>query len=793
MLFSKTDCASASICDQGGLDCPENQGTGPVLEACDYLRLCETAGEIGFWRFDLRTESVFWSQRVFEIHGVSEADFSPTYENAISFYHPDDRARVTEHVEAAIAKKGGFQYGLRLVRRDRKIRHVLSRGECRVGMTGEVEHLYGVFIDVTEFIQSKLEFETLIEATYDGYWDWHLKDDYEYMSPRFWQILGYEPTEMPNHPSAWQDKIFAEDLERALEAFDRHVTSRGTEPYDLAVRYRHKQGHTVTVQCRGSIIEWDADGSPVRMIGTHTDLTERKQAEEALLESETRFSLTAQGASVGIVDWIDIETDEAFYSDYFHDLFGLEKGSLPPSVKSFQERIHPDDLPSVYEAVSQHIKSREPLRFQFRARHASGQYRWYLGSGQAIWNEQGRAKRMIGSISDIQDLKDAKEEAEAANRAKSAFLASMSHELRTPMNGVLGMAQVLEQTDLSSRQAKMVKTILSSGENLLKILNDILDLSKIEAGKLEMEQTQFCFDEVLSPLKHMYTERAEERGLAIRFEFEGDIEAQVQGDVVRIRQILYNLIDNAIKFTQRGLVTITLELGRPKGTTLQLRGSVKDTGIGMSDEVVSRLFTPFTQADSSTTRKYGGTGLGLSICRSLVSLMGGEISVVSQEGQGSDFTFTIPLEAIELEPDAACRGGNRSRSGLCDSGKPRLLIAEDNHFNQEVIRAMLEAMDAEITMVEDGQGAIEAAQSSAYDLILMDVQMPGMDGVSATQAIREREGRLNAKPVPIIAVTANVMPEQVKDYQQVGMNDFIRKPVMVQELYDKISVYCRCD
>ena len=381
----------------------------------------------------------------------------------------------------------------------------------------------------------------------------------------------------------------------------------------------------------------------------------------------------------------------------------------------------------------------------------------------------------------MDELVEARDAAEAANVLKSHFLANMSHEIRTPLNGVLAMAQIMAMGDLQPKQRERLGVIRQSGEALLTVLNDVLDLSKIEAGRMELEATDFDIEELASALEAAHQPAASHKGLSFSVETTMAARGVRRGDLTRLQQILNNLLANAVKFTHVGEVRMLID-GEGEGGSGGLKVSVTDTGIGVPSDKLPLLFQKFSQVDSSTTRQFGGTGLGLAICRELAQLMGGNVWAESLQGVGSTFFVSLPLQRVA--PGAAAQpAGAITAPSAAEISSLRILAAEDNATNQLVLKTVIATFGLDVDIVPDGQKAVEAWASGDYDLILMDIQMPVMDGITATREIRAVEARSGRRRTPIIALSANAMVHQVKEYLNAGMDMHVAKPIQLAKLH----------
>ena len=534
---------------------------------------------------------------------------------------------------------------------------------------------------------------------------------------------------------------------------------------------------------------WDNSGAVEGVLAVATDITASRKAAQRLRASEERWQLALRGNNDGLFDW-NAATNEVFFSARWKQILGYEERELENRNEEWESRVHPDDLPRVQRELRDHLDHKTAFySTEYRMRAKDESYKWILARGQALWDESGNTVRLVGSHTDITErklaeevMRQAKVEAEMASRAKSEFLANMSHEIRTPMNGVLGMIELALETELAPEQRGYLDTSKHSAQSLLMLLNDILDLSKIEAGRLELAPTAFslrrCLDEAVS----MIAVAAEQKGLLSTVDVSAETPDFLVGDPVRLRQVVLNLLGNAIKFTDSGQVSVRVELLERNQTQPVLHFLVKDTGIGIPEEKQGLIFQPFRQADGSSSRRYEGTGLGLAICTRLVALMDGNIWVESRVGAGSTFHFTVPFLAAAELPSRGNVQPEAARVLLKPAGRAyKILLAEDNLVNQRLVFAALRKQGHDIEVATNGHEVLAAVERAPFDLILMDVQMPQMDGLEATAAIRENEKGSRGR-MPIVAMTAHAMKGDMERCLDAGMDDYLTKPVDLDRL-----------
>jgi PAS domain S-box-containing protein len=672
--------------------------------------------------------------------------------------------------------------------------------------TGAVIGTFGLSRDITarremeEALRTvNQRFKVAADSAGLGVWEYNLQTGTLEWDQRMYELYGVTAS-MGHQPyTLWSNHLHPDDRERS----ERELTAAiaGGPPFNTTFRVVLPGQGGIRYLRAAAHVERDAQGQALRMTGVNFDVSERMRAEAELRETMTLLNAVLNSATqVSII---------AVKPDGLISVFnaGAQKmlGYAPEEVIGKETALHFHDVAELRDRAGR-------LSQQWGRKVHTGQvliepaqlgkaeewhYRRKDGSTvpvslavTAMQDDQDNMFGYLGIARDIslqqeseRQLREAVHKANQANQAKSQFLANMSHEIRTPMNAVLGLTYLLERTALDPDQASTLNKISQAGKSLLAIINDVLDISKIEAGEMQLEQSPFALLSLLADLEQLLAGQAHAKGISFELDVGTDVPPMVAGDATRLGQVLTNLISNAIKFTHFGGVQLKVRNQGRHDDRLRVRFTVQDSGIGIAADALDKIFTPFAQADTSTTRRFGGTGLGLSIVKQLVRLMGGEMGVASQEGSGSEFWVEIDYEVIET-PAAERSGSARTGKSAGLSGL-RVLVADDNTINLEVARRILELEGAHVRVVNNGQEAVDllAAEATAIDLVLMDVQMPVMDGLEATQQIRKQ---LALSTLPILALTAGITKDEHQRIRLAGMNDIIAKPFNPPDLVARI-------
>ncbi len=511
-----------------------------------------------------------------------------------------------------------------------------------------------------------------------------------------------------------------------------------------------------------------------------SEIIRRREVETRLRDREERYELAISGTNDGIWDW-NITTNKIYYSPTWMRIIGYEHKPLPQIFSTWSDNVHPDELEIAFLEINNHLEGKTDIyQNNHRIKHSNGNYIWIAAKGKCIRNEQGKPYRLVGIITDITDkkiaeeqLKSTKEQAEVANQTKSQFLATMSHEIRTPMNAVIGMTGLLLDTQLTSQQREFVEIIRNSGDAMLTLINDILDFSKIESGKLEIEEQTFNLRSCIEESLDLVAPKASEKNLELVYIMDAETYELISGDIARLRQILVNLLSNAIKFTKSGEVTlsVTSSLKTQSESTLhEIIFTVKDTGIGIPEDRMDRLFKPFSQVDASTTRQYGGTGLGLVISQRLVEMMGGKINVESKIGEGSSFSFSI------FTPFVSKYALSHDKNQQQLLANKRLLIVDDNVTNRQSLMLQTQSFGMIPIVAPSGREALAYLQYQKFDLAILDMEMPEMDGLTLAQEIRKLP---NCHLLPLIMLTS-IGTGLIDNHPEIGNINFaayLNKPI----------------
>ena len=763
----------------------------------------------------------FASNHIWDLYELTPEEIRHDGSKAHSRTHPEDYERVRTTILSSRENLSPWQCEFRVVLPTRGTRWL--RGVADPILQPDKSVLWnGYMSDITEIKEAEIElalsqeqFELAVWGSNDGIWDWDITTNELFLSAKWKEQLGYRDDEVPNEYDSFESRIHPDDKPFYQEKIQRYLS--GLDPkYDLDFRLLHKNGTYRWIRTRGEAVR-NENGTAIRMAGADSDITESKHVAEEM-----------QDLGRQLREVIDLVPAYIFAKDMdgrflmvnwaMAEVFHLSPAEVVGKTES--ELGTPENLIAEYGKTDlKVIDSGVPLLVpNERIRKKDGSLGWFQTVKMPYAHPGCEKPAILCVATDITERKKTENalldaniemeeamaranqmamQAEVANVAKSDFLANMSHEIRTPMNGVIGMTTLLLDTPLDEDQRRYAEIIRSSGESLLTLLNDILDYSKIEAGKLALEITDLDLGKTLQEVIDTMGARAKSKDIALVCKLEPQVPTLLQGDPARLRQILNNLVGNAIKFTAQGSITIRVSTvpippaAHQNPSFVLLRFSVKDTGIGIPQDKQDLLFNKFSQVDPSTTRKYGGTGLGLAICKQLVELMNGSIGVISSSGFGSDFWFCIPFE-VQVQPPPHSSppppSPDDTKKTNCFGGREiRILLAEDNEVNQLVAQGMFGKFGLHADVVGNGKMALEALASKPYNIIFMDIQMPVMDGIEATRIIRSGKASspspdLPVSKIPIVAITAHAMKGDRQRFLDAGMDDYITKPLNIDAI-----------
>jgi two-component system sensor histidine kinase/response regulator len=905
----------------------------PTARSSDFLEFAQAAGGFGVFDLDLATGDIGGTPLFFELVGLPSRKHALSREEWVATIHPEDFEAVVLALGAAIDSGTKYQCEYRTLRLTGEVRWLSGRAEIVKDEEGRTARAIGTLNDITERkeLEEKLRYATdslnIAQAAAGlATFDFNFGRSTRICSENFHALLGIPPSTALDDLDHLLSRVHPDDVARMRSApID---TTPEAPSYRCEYRVMLDGGGERWIGEKATVSR-NKFGGVVRITGAIVDISDLKRTEAALDSIESRYQRAIRGTQDGLWE-IDLVKDIPWIGQRLEEMMGYGLGELTVSRTYLQEMVHPDDRGAAKAAMDNHLHDRAPYDVEYRLRHKDGHYEWVRSRAQADRAADGAPLRMAGSMQLITDRKfaeqatlDAKLAAEAANRAKSNFLANVSHEIRTPMNGVIGMAQILAETTLDTTQREYVDIIRGSAQALLTLINDVLDISKIEADRVELEHVDFDLRDVVYETVAAMALQSAVKGIELIVNFEAAMPLRARGDPGRLRQVIMNLLGNAIKFTHEGHVILDASGSVDAKGRAALRIEVTDTGIGIPADRLDRLFKSFSQIDSSTTRHYGGTGLGLSIVKRLAELMGGTVGVRSEPGRGSTFWVTVVVEALQEQPsrdpvglgrrilivddlpasreslarklelsrfdavtvsgvdealeflarDAAfdlvladelmpVKGGldllaalrahpqlsslpfillslfgteqdplGRTQRPDAVGLKPiraaalialvdqvltgnvtrktrlqptpgitptlqghRILLVEDNPVNQRVAQHLLQKLGADVTLAHNGADALERLAETPFDAVLMDCQMPVMDGFTATRRIRELE-RQNGrgKRLPIIALTANVMSEDRENCIAAGMDAHLGKPIEPAQLIDCLGRYLKAE
>jgi len=631
-----------------------------------------------------------------------------------------------------------------------------------------------------ESLENELnEYKLLFDTSNLVVFKWENKEGWPVVSvsSSIESLLGYTKNDFISGKVVYSELIHSEDIafvsEEVRSNSEQQLKNFTHQPYRIKSVY----GEYIWVQDTTYII-YDDSYNITHYFGFIFDITLEKEAKDRLFDLEGRYKLAIEATRDGLWDWNPV-TNEVFFSKHWKSMLGYSEDEIVNELSSWSERVHPNDLESAMEDVTKHLEGISDYYVnEHRMLCKDGSYKWILDRGKAIHNEDGIPIRFIGFHTDIDEQKRDKEKIVELANAKSNFLSSMSHEIRTPLNAIFGFINLLLKEDITPKQEEYLSIIKSSSSSLLVLIDDILDFSKMEAGKLQLEEKVFYTKEPFEESCLLFFEKAKEKNITLVCDIDSTLPKYCKSDITRLKQVVSNLLSNAIKFTpENGEIRIEVKYMEK---THQLYFSIHDNGIGIAQDALETIFNPFLQENSSTTREFGGTGLGLSISHEIIMALGSKLQVNSVKGEFTTFSFVLDIFTDEeVEQD-----GNDINTNNVLRGD--ILIVEDNVTNGLLLQLMLEEYNLTTTIVYNGQEALDITETQTFDMILMDENMPVLNGIEATKIFRARE---KERHTPIIAVTANALKGDKERFLSIGADDYIAKPIEEKVLVNILIKY----
>ncbi|MCF6293282.1 MAG: PAS domain S-box protein [Robiginitomaculum sp.] len=781
--FNGTICGEPEYCPQGkitgiaGVIRDMSDQTNMRIDNNMFLQ----AAKLGSIRVDDKRGLLSLSTEAAKLIGEPALPLQITAEEWRQRIHPDDREQASNNYQKSIKSKASAIRKYRILHTDGRWLWFEIRSDAKFDDHGQPTIIYVTIMDINDrvkseqgIIESEQRFRDVLNQSHEVIYELDAKGYFQYISDSGPELFGYSNEELTS--MAAYDLLADPKL-----TYQEWMSLRHTQGnLDTEHLLTHKSGQKIFIHFN-SVPIYDKEGVITGFRGAARDITEQKNAEIKLQKSKQRLKEVVATAHGWIFD-LDIKGCFTFSENYIsafessdltiERLRGKPTYAMAPALAPrHQEWLDmilssPDGVASEIELTAPDTDDTIWARVHCIARYdENGQCFGYRGVGFDVTAQKQAELEIIR----------AKDEAESSAEERSRFLSTMSHEIRTPLNAVIGMTDLLLDSTLDQQQSKLTKTANMAGKHLLYLINDILDHAKLDAGKVVLEEIEFTPKQEIKNVFDILSGSAEEKQLSLTMQTDSDIADMYVCDPARFRQILINLVGNSIKFTSSGSVSVTATTTK----TNNLRFEVIDTGLGIALETQTKLFKEFAQADASTTRKHGGTGLGLAICKRLVKVMGGKIGMTSELGQGSTFWFEIPLQKVDVVTL------NNDEPQTSDPlTQFNVLVAEDNPANQLLIRTILENLGQSVTIVENGLLVVEAANAEKFDLIFMDIQMPEMDGITASKILRK-----SGNSIPIIALTANLIKDEEHRFHQSGMNDWLSKPFSIKDLVQKLTYW----